>query len=219
MEFLKEILGEELYNQLVTAVNAYNGDEAHKDKQVKIANLGTGEYVSKGKYDGLSATLAGKQSELDAANGLIAELKKGTKGSEELQTKITTYESTIADLQKELTETKIKSAIKVGLIGANALDVDYLTYKLREKLAESGETLELDENDSIKGWNEKLEGLKVQFPTQFANSGTKKIEEHKLEGGNDPKTYTRADILKMPYAERAKMYQENPDGYTEAMKK
>ena len=219
MEFLKEVLGEELYNQFVLAVNAYNGDEAHKDKQVKIANLGTGEYVSKGKYDGLNATLSGKQSELDAANGLIAEFKKGTKGSEEMQTKITTYESTIADLQKELTETKIKSAVQVGLIGANALDVDYLTYKLREKLAENNETLELDENDSIKGWNEKLEGLKVQFPTQFTSSGAKKIEEHKLEGGDGSKTYTRADILKMPYAERVKMYEENPDGYNEAMKK
>ena len=32
MEFLKEVLGEELYNQLIAKVNAYNGDEANKYK-------------------------------------------------------------------------------------------------------------------------------------------------------------------------------------------
>lgn len=44
MTFLKEILGDDLYQQFETAVNAYNGDEANKDKQVKLANLGSGEY-------------------------------------------------------------------------------------------------------------------------------------------------------------------------------
>ena len=50
MNFLKEILGEELYSQVESKVNEYNGNEANKDKQVKIGNLGTGEYVGKGKY-------------------------------------------------------------------------------------------------------------------------------------------------------------------------
>ena len=39
MEFLKEILGEELYKQFEEKVNAYNGNEANKDKQIKLANL------------------------------------------------------------------------------------------------------------------------------------------------------------------------------------
>ena len=33
MEFLKEILGEELYKQFEEKINAHNGDEANKDKQ------------------------------------------------------------------------------------------------------------------------------------------------------------------------------------------
>ena len=76
MEFLKEILGEELYNQFVEKVNAYNGNEANKDKQVKIANLGGGEYVGKGKFDALNQQLTSKQTELDTANNLITDLKK-----------------------------------------------------------------------------------------------------------------------------------------------
>lgn len=76
MEFLKAILGEELFKQFADKLNAYNGDEADKDKQIKLANLGGGEYVGKGKYDALQALLDGKTAELDTANGLIADLKK-----------------------------------------------------------------------------------------------------------------------------------------------
>ena len=77
MDFLKAIQGEELYAQVENAINAFNGNDANKDKQVKLANLGTGEYVGKGKYDSLQAQLTGKQTELDTANGLIEEEHQG----------------------------------------------------------------------------------------------------------------------------------------------
>lgn len=204
MEFLKEILGEELFNQFKEKIDTFNGDEANKDKQIKLANLGTGDYVGKGKFDALNELLTGKQTELDTANGLIAELKKGAKGNEEMQGKITQYESTVAELQAQLQETKIKSAIKVALLSEKAVDVDYLTYKLNEKLKEKGENLELDENDNIKGWDEKLSELKTQFPTMFesATAGGKKVMENKLPSGNDdrkaePKSL--AEALQMQY--------------------
>ena len=204
MEFLKEILGEELFNQFKEKIDTFNGNEANKDKQIKLANLATGEYVGKGKFDALNELLTGKQTELDTANGLIAELKKGAKGNEEMQGKITQYESTVAQLQAQLQETKIKSAIKVALLSEKAVDVDYLTYKLNEKLKEKGENLELDENDNIKGWDEKLSGLKTQFPTMFesATAGGKKVMENKLPSGNEdrkaePKSL--AEALQMQY--------------------
>ena len=199
MEFLKELLGEELYAQLESKINEHNGNEANKDNQIKIGNLGKGEYVGKGKYDALDALLKGKQTELDTANGLIAELKKGTKGNEELQGKISGYETQVADLQAELQETKIKSAIKVALLSEKAVDVDYLTYKLNEKLKEKGEALELDENDNIKGWDDKLSGLKTQFPTMFeaaGKDGYQVLGDNKLpEGdkrGTEPKNLAEA---------------------------
>ena len=143
MEFLKEILGEELYKQIETAINAYNGNETNKDKKVKLANLESGEYVGKGKYDALQAQFDGKVGELNTANGLIDELKKGTKGNEELQSKITAYETQVQQLNEQLQETKIKSAIKVALLSEKALDVDYLTYKLENKLKDENKSLNL----------------------------------------------------------------------------
>lgn len=202
MEFLKEILGDELFKQVETAVNAWNGNEANKEKLVKLANLSTGEYVGKGKYDALNEQLTGKQSELDKANGLIAELQKATKADEGLQQKITDYETEKAQLQAELAETKLKSAIKVALLSEKAVDVDYLTFKLNEKLKEKGETLELDENDNIKGWDSQLAGLKTQFPNMFEAGQKKVVEPNKLPSGDPDKSTepkSLEDALRMQY--------------------
>lgn len=217
MDFLKEILGDDLFNKVKEKVNAFNGDEANKEKQIKLANLGGGEYVGKGKFDALQEALTGKDTELQNANNLIAELKKGAKGNESLQTKIAEYEAENAKLQEELNATRLKSALKVALMQEKAMDVDYLTFKLNEKLKEKGESLELDENDNIKGWNDKLAGLKTQFPTMFESSTQKKIEEHKLDQGKGDDVLTKADILKKSYAERVKLANENPEAYNAAM--
>lgn len=218
MNFLKEILGEDLYSQVESKVNEYNGNEANKDKQIKIGNLGTGEYVGKGKYDALQELVNGKETELKSANDLIAELKKGTKGNEELQKKIGDYDVQVAELQAQLQETKIKSALKVALLSEKAVDVDYLTFKLNEKLKEKGEALELDENENIKGWEDKLSGLRTQFPTMFesaAADGYQVLGDNRLPGNDDSNALTREQFEKMGYQSRLKLKNEQPDVYAQ----
>lgn len=217
MEFLKEILGEELFKQLETAVNAYNSNEANKDKQIKLANLGSGEYVGKGKYDALQALLDGKTTELDTANGLIAKLKKGTKDNEDLQGEIDGYEQQVQQLRAELEKTKLENAIQLALRDAKAVDPNYMAFKLHEKY--KPEELTLDENGKIKGMDDKLAGLKTQFPAQFESSGNKKVIENKLpdnQGGGD--SVTKEDFAKMGYQERLKLFNENPTAYAELTK-
>jgi len=221
MEFLKELLGEELFAQVEARINEHNGNEANKDNQIRIGNLGTGEYVGKGKYDALQELVKGKETELASANELIAELKKATKGNEELQGKFTEYEQENARLQAELQQTKINAAIKVGLLADGALDVDYLTFKLQEKLREKGQTLELDENENIKGWDDLSAGLKVQFPTQYktkSEGGMRVLGDNRLPEGEGNKGLSKSELLKMPYAERARIAEENPEAYQAAMK-
>lgn len=217
MDFLKAILGEELYKQFEAAVNAYNGNEANKDKQVKLANLASGEYVGKGKHDALQALLDGKTGELEKANTLIADLKKGNKDNEGLQTKITDYENQVAQLQAELEQTKLDNAIQLALRDAKAVDPDYLAFKLREKY--SSEELKLGEDGKIKGMDDKLAGLKTQFPTQFESSSKKNILENKLpdnKEGND--SITKESFAKMGYQDRVKLYNEHPEVYAEMTK-
>lgn len=205
MEFLKEVLGEELFSQVEAKINEHNGNEANQDKQIKIGNLGTGDYVGKGKYDALQELVNGKETELKTANDLIAQLKKATKDNTDLQQKISEYDVQAAQLQTQLQETKLKSAIKVALLSEKAVDVDYLTFKLNEKLKEKGEALELDENENIKGWEDKLSGLKTQFPTMFESAGTGKMKvlgDNRLpegDGNRSVEPSSLAEALKMQY--------------------
>lgn len=164
------------------------------------------------RYGKLKTDHEGKLADLTEAQNLIAELKKSNKGNEGLQQKISDYEGQVAQLQAELEQTKLEAAIKVELLSEKALDVDYMTFKLKEK----GE-LALDENGKIKGWDDKIAALKTQFPTQFESTGGKKYEEHKLPDGDNGGTLTKSEILKKPYFERAKLFADNPEAFRTAM--
>ena len=200
MDFLRALFGDKAltYDEMVQAINAHNGDEANKDKQIKVGNLGGGDYVSKAKHDSLQALLDGKTTELDTANKLIADLKKGTEGNEELQGKVTAYETQVKQLQEENKKIKLDSEIKVALLEAKATDIDYLTFKLKEK----GEALEIGEDGKIKGIDEKITGLKTQFPAHFESAKQdKKIDEIKLGKGDEHETEPKslAEALKNEY--------------------
>ena len=166
------------------------------------------------RYGKLKTDHEGKLAELTEAQNLIAELKKSTKGNEGLQQRITEYEGQVATLQAELEQTKLDAAIKVELLSSKALDVDYLTFKLKEK----GE-LALDENGKIKGWDDKVAALKTQFPTQFEAAGKKNILENKLQGedGNN-NSVSKEAFAKMGYQDRLKIYNESPEVYAELTK-
>lgn len=217
MDFLKEIYGDKAltFDEFVQAVNAYNGNEANKDKLIKLANLGSGEYVSKAKHDALQALLDGKNTELETANGLIDELKKNTKGDEGLQKKITGYETQVSQLQEQLKQTQLEAEIKVALLGAKATDIDYLTYKLKEK----GENLELGEDGHIKGIDDMITGLKTQFPNQFETAKNTKVEPNPLpKPNNDSDGMTKEEFNKMGYSSRVKLKSEQPELYEMMMK-
>ena len=215
MDFLKEILGEELYKQVADKIALHNGTPENKDKQIKLANLGEGGYVGKDKYAALETTHNSKLAELEQANTLISELQKSNKGNEELQAKIQNYDLQVQTLQNELAKAKLDSAIKVALLEAKAQDIDYLTFKLNEEKAE----FVLDENGKVKGLDEKIEGLKTKFPNQFEGGANKNIIENKLPApDNNNQGLTKADVLKKSYAERTQLYEQNPEAYKEIMK-
>jgi hypothetical protein len=153
--------------------------------------------------------------QLEEAQALIETLKKSTKGQEDAQQKITAYEAREKELLAELEQTKLESAIKVELLAAKAMDVDYLAFKLKEK----GE-LALDEQGKIKGWDDKLAGLKTQFPTQFEAEGKKNIIENRLPQEGEPggRTVTKEEFNKMGYNGRVALKQENPELYNQMMK-
>lgn len=191
-EQIKSVVGEMKQNKIFTS-----GEE----------NLDIRYNKLKGEHDS-------KIEELTKANQLIDELKKSNKGNEDLQSKISEYETTIADLNAKLEETQIQSAVKVALLENKALDIDYLTFKLKGK-----EELKLDKDGKIKGIDDMIAGLKAQFPNQFETSNNKVIEEHKLEKGEGSKdVITKEQFSKMGYMEKNKLFREQPDVYAELQK-
>lgn len=173
------------------------------------------------RYGKLKTDHESKIQELTEANNLIAELQKTNKGNEDLQGKITDYESRIQKLQNELEETKIDSEINIGLLsaGVNPDDIDYLAYKLKAK----GE-LALDDDGKIKGWEDKLSGLKTQCPRQFESSGNdgdgyKLYNPNMLNEGDDKNhTPSREEFLGMSYEQRVALKQKNEELYKKLAK-
>ena len=199
MDFLKEILGEELFAQFAEKINAYNGNEANKDKQIKLANLGGGEYVSKAKHDALQALFDSKDQELTAANGLIEGFKKSAKGNEELQGQITTYQDQVKQLQEQLKQTQIDSGLKIAFMEAGGTDIDFLIWKAKQ--GNDGKPLELGEDGKIKGIDDLIGGLKTSAPNHFKKAGGVKVEENPLPAGGkrEEAPETLADAIRMQY--------------------
>lgn len=146
------------------------------------------------------------------STALIEQLKKDNAGNVKLQNKITEYESTIQQLRTEIEKNKIESALKVALLEANVTDVDYLTFKIKEK----GE-LELSDDGKIKGIDDTISALKTQFPQHFADEAKKRIEENKLPDSDSDNNHgiTKEQFDKMGYLERLKLHNENPEKYKE----
>lgn len=174
-EQIQKIVGEMKQNKIFTA--------SEENLDIRYGKLKT-DFDSLTKQHGESTAL-------------IEQMKKDNAGNEALQGKITEYETKMETMAAELEQTKIDAALKVALLEAKADDVDYLTFKLKEK----GE-LKLDENGKIKGIDDSIAALKTQFPKQFITEQGKRVDENKLpgsDGEHNDEPQTLADALKAAY--------------------
>ena len=225
MDFLKAIFGENSlnYEQLVQAIDAHNGNEANKDNQIKIGNLGSGEYVGKGKYEAEVSASQGKDAEIENYKKAIADLQKANKGNEDIQQRISQLETENAQLKAAQEESDRRYAFDVLLMDAGVTDKDereFLIYKYESKLKEEGKTLELDENKHIKGAEGIVESMKTMRPKAFEASSNKDglqvFGDNRLpggDGGND--AVTKEQFEKMGYKSRVELRASNPELYSE----
>lgn len=175
-EQIEKVIGEMKQNKIFTA-NEENLD------------------IRYGKLKGDHENLTKQHSE---ATALIEQLKKDNKGNEALQGKVTGYETKIAELEKELEQSKVDSALKIALLEAKVQDVDYLTFKIKEK----GEVI-LGEDGKIKGIDDTLTALKTQFPNQFVTEAQQlNVQPQKLpdnNGNREVEPTSLADAIKQNY--------------------
>ena len=175
------------------------------------------------RYGKLKTEHEGTKQQLGQANATIEDMKKLTKGQEAAQQKLAAYEQQVTQMQAELEQTKIDAAARYGLLAAGVEDVDYVLFKLNEKLKAKGEKLTLDENEKIKGWDDHLADMKTQLPAQFKSSsgddGYQVYQPNKLKGGDGGEAaVTKERFMTMGYEERLALKQKNEKLYNDMMK-
>ncbi len=167
------------------------------------------------RYSKLKEQHDAQTKQLEESSKLIEDLKKSTEGQEDTQNKINEYQTKMTELEEQLVAERTESALKVSLLaaGVKASDIDYIMFKCK---SDTDWKPVLDDSGNIKGMDDKIKGLKTQYPNQFESSSKKKIDENKLPEDNDDKNkVTKEDFKKMGYQERLKVYNDNPDLYKE----
>lgn len=197
MEFLEEILGTDLYNQVKTKVSSYN-EKADKDKKVSIANVNNGEFIAKAKYDQLKTDLDNTRTSLSTAQTTIDDLKKNNGDNAQLQQKIADYEAEKANIEakhKETTEKLIKeSAIKDALYNEKAKHPELLLTRFdlsKILLDERGEKV-------VSGIEDQMKTIKETYNDSFGEqeSNNNKTPYHYTpEGGNPNNDKGATDFL------------------------
>ena len=169
MDFLKKIFAEDSLNYEEFA-------RACKDNGFKLADLSTGDYVSKKKYDSLTNEL---QEKIDEVKSLEKKSKQDIK-------------ETKAELETKITEIKKQNALDLAVVKARPKNEKALKGALGIDLNE----LEFDDNFE-KAINEAIDGLKESDGYLFSETDMNLSSfKPKTEGkGDDNKTLSYADFL------------------------
>lgn len=168
MNFLKEILGDG-FAAFETAVKAWNEKPENKDRQVKIINASSGDYISKSEYEALEMSKKGLETQLQTATDNLRKFEgiedpaklqgEIVKLQGELKTQKAAYEGQIADMQFNAA---LESAITTAG-GRNAkaikalLDADSLKTS-KDRTADIKAAIEICQKDNpyLFGTNEPI---------------------------------------------------------------
>ncbi|HHV09979.1 MAG TPA: hypothetical protein GXX75_06855 [Clostridiales bacterium] len=203
MEFLKAILGDK-YPEFEAAITAYNALPENKDKQVKLANLGSGEYVGKAKYDSIEQDRNNYKSLLETAQTTLKKFEGVN--VEDLQGEI---EKLKDDLDNKDTEYKEKLS---QMEYDGAINKYFESFKFTSDLAKRAAMDEFRkkelklENGTFLGGDDYMKQLKEANPTAF---------EAEDDGEKPPTlvkpTKPRKPGEKMTLAEAMKYKNDHPD--------
>lgn len=144
-----------------------------------------------------------KVKELNTANQTITDLKKASEGNEDLQKKITDYETEITNLKTVATNTQKEYALKDKLKEVGVLEPDYIIYKLGGL-----DKFTFDKDNKPIGVDDVLKPMKEASPHLFK---TQKGGGYTPAGGENPPTSNPFAKDTWNMTEQGKLFRENPD--------
>lgn len=156
MEFLKSVFG----GRALT----YSEFEAllRDSKDIKLANIASGQYVDKDKFDRAQTRANDLQLKLAKQEDEIAELQKtdAQELSQKLQSLQEKYDSETGSLRQKLSEQAINSRIDMALLAAKAKN----TRAVRALLDEGKISLD---GENILGIEDQLASIRKENPFLF----------------------------------------------------
>jgi|GEM_PF-765457 len=164
MEFLKEVIGDELYTQLESKLKG--------NDKIKLGNLASSAYIEKGTYDTEVATKQALEKQITSMESTVKELLKDAKG-DKLEEKIKNFQDSIQQEkvanQKAFKELQLQTAIKLAVAG-KVQDEDIVLSLLKK------DEIVLDDTGKIKsGLNEQLEDLQKSKSFLFVPESKNKL--------------------------------------------
>lgn len=162
---LKELLGEELYNQVIQKVG---------NNKIDVVN--NGNWIPKDKFNTLN-------EQLKTANTTIGDLKKSNKDNETLQTKVGEYETKVKEYEKQIQDMQFNYALEGALKGANVRNTKAVKALLNlENVKLDGETL--------IGISEQIEELRKSDSYLFSEEQKPKFSGvEPTDGSKTPQGY------------------------------
>lgn len=181
-------------------------DEEHIPKIIDEHHDSLSEYKeSANKVDDLTEQLKTANEELSNRDKQIEDLKSSTEGNEDLQKQIDDYKANNEQYESKLKQVQLDSAIKLAVAKDANDPSDVLAFIDRDGL-------EVTEDGSVKGLDEKLTGLKESKPYLF--SAPKKTGRTPDEGGA-PGQLTKDDFNAMDYEAKADLYEKQPEVFNQ----
>lgn len=177
---LKELLGEELYNQVI----AKAGDKH------KIAVVSDGAWIPKDKFNEANEAKKKLETDLRDRDKQLADLKDAAKGNEDLQAQIKKLQddnkATKEKYDADMKDLQLNTALKLAL-GSDVHDADYAISQLDKSKIEIGEdgSIKAGLEDQVKSLRESKAFLFAEKPenTGLTFKGAKPAEGGK--GGSE----------------------------------
>jgi len=154
MDFLKEHLNDDLYQQLKEALEG-------KEDKVKLANLRSGDYVSKQKFLDAEKQANTLQTSLQERDDQLKKLSENSGNADELKQAIADLKQANDDAAKkyadDLATAKLNSAVALAI--SNARPVDETAAKAIQALIDP-EIIKISEDGEVVGVDDQLAKLK-----------------------------------------------------------
>lgn len=152
MEFLKDVLGEELYAQVAERLQGNEG--------IRLANIADGKFIPVDKFNAERANSKNLRSQLEELNGRLTQMQTEATASEVLKAQLAQLTQTIAQKDAEMKAVRMDAAILEAARNGKAKNPDIIAKLIdRTKITESDGT--------YAGLTEQIEAFKTANAYMF----------------------------------------------------